>query len=120
MITAASGGALVAGGASAPSAPDAVRVRVLRSFIWAREPVSLGEELTLPRRFAREMASFGKAEILPDEPAPEPEPEPETPAPEPKPEPKPEPPAPEPPPADLLAEPEAATASRSTRKDRPA
>jgi hypothetical protein len=102
MITAASGGALVAGGASAPSAPDAVRVRVLRSFIWAREPVSVGEELTLPRRFAREMVGFGKAEILPDEPAPAPEP------------------APEPPPADLLAEPEAATASRSTRKDRPA
>jgi hypothetical protein len=108
MIGVATSGALVAGGASAPSAPEDVRIRVLRSFIWAREPVPVGAEITMSRRFARELVGYGKAEILPDAPAPAPEAQPEggtEPA--------------EAPPADLLAEPEPAAARRQ-KKDPPA
>jgi hypothetical protein len=103
MLGAASGAALVAGGASAPLAPDDVRIRVLRSFIWAREPVPVGHEMPLSRRVARELALAGKVEILPDAPPPEPidaEAAPDQP--------------------ELLAEPETAATRRSTRKDSPA
>jgi hypothetical protein len=76
MLSSASAAGLVAGGASAPSAPDLVRIRVLRSFIWEREPVAVGTEMQVPARWAKEMAWAGKLEILPEEPAPTPEPAP--------------------------------------------
>jgi hypothetical protein len=107
MMTAASGGALVAGGASAPSAPDDARIRVLRSFIWAREPVPVGREMQLARRVARELALAGKVEILPDATPAEPEAPPADPAPA------------EPGQAELLAKPDPA-APRRQQKDPPA
>jgi hypothetical protein len=75
MLGADGGAALVAGGASAPSAPAGVRARVLSSFFNAGEPIEVDQEVVLPRALARELQHAGKVEIINADPVPLPEPE---------------------------------------------
>ena len=59
---------LTAAGQNDP--PDVlVRVRVLRAFYVGGEPQPIGTELKVSARFAREVASVGKAELLEPLPA---------------------------------------------------
>lgn len=64
MLGAETGAALVAGGASAPSAPRAV-IRVVRSFLWDGAIRQVGEDLSIDLRDARGLVHAGKAQILP-------------------------------------------------------
>lgn len=73
MLGVANSGAIVAGGASAPSADGAVRVRALLSFWYAGEPLPIGHEMAMTARQAREYRNAGRVEILPDVPAPAPD-----------------------------------------------
>jgi hypothetical protein len=54
---------------AAPPQPAQLEVRVLRAFVMDGKPVKAGATLTLDARFARELATWNKVQLLQAKPA---------------------------------------------------
>lgn len=54
---------------AAPPQPAQLEVRVLRAFVMNGKPVKADTTLTLDARFARELASWNKVQVLQAKPA---------------------------------------------------